>query len=62
MGLAVSVLAMVLTVPWLFFGETDGRVGGLPVWAFYSVAMSAVYAVAVAWGLGRRWKGGDDDE
>ena len=61
-----SLLALVFTVPWFFLpGERlPAVVLGFPTWALYSVVASALYAVFIAYCLGRHWDlsaGGDDE-
>ena len=64
-GLPMLVLAM--GVPWFFVGQSEGRVLGLPLWAAYAVAADLVFAVVLAFMIGRFWNfaagsGSDDDD
>jgi hypothetical protein len=58
-------VALVATVPWWFGSDDGSRLFGLPGWAVYSLAASAVFAVVLATLLGRYWDlsaGSDDDD
>lgn len=42
-------------VPWFFTEPDPAQVGGWPLWAFYSLAASAGFAVVTAYLLRRFW-------
>ena len=48
---------LVATVPW-FFGQAadEPPVLGLPAWAAYTVGATVLYAIVIAWCLGRCWR------
>jgi hypothetical protein len=64
----ITLTALVFTVPWFFTNPdtaTQGHVAtilGFPLWAFYSVVSSFLYACLISWCLGRYWDlaAGDD--
>jgi hypothetical protein len=60
----VSFLLLILTVPWFFTEPSETIVLGFPVWAFYSLTASLVYATCMCFILGRYWNllAGEDDE
>lgn len=56
----ISLVALVFTVPWFFTNpeSSEGHVAtilGFPVWAFYAVVSSFLYACLISWCLGRYW-------
>ncbi len=56
----ITLTALVFTVPW-FFIETEASTGpvvtivGFPLWAFYAVVSSFLYACLISFCLGRYW-------
>jgi len=46
-AVALSILALVLTVPW-FISSTKLFLG-LPAWAFYSLVVTIIYSCVVAY-------------
>ena len=50
---ALTALALVLTVPWWFGEKSDARILGMPAWAFFALAASAVYAAIISFCIGR---------
>lgn len=42
-------------VPWWFSGYTASGFWGIPSWALYSIIATVVYAMILAWMLGRYW-------
>ena len=61
----LTILALALTVPWFFSGDSDKRILGFPVWAAWAVGASALYAVLIAFLIGRYWDlsaGGEDEK
>jgi len=62
----VNILFIALTAPWIFLvvGQ-EASVGGLPLWAIYTVGASVVYALFVAISYARLWDisaNAEDDE
>ena len=51
----ISVLVLILTVPWFFTHDSDKIVFGFPSWAFYSIAMTFGYAVLLVILIGVSW-------
>ncbi|MEA1881885.1 MAG: hypothetical protein U9N31_05730 [Candidatus Marinimicrobia bacterium] len=51
----ISIIALILTVPWWFF-EYSSTILGLPDWAFYTVFMALIYSVVITYILGKYWK------
>ncbi|WP_269539898.1 hypothetical protein [Cerasicoccus fimbriatus] len=50
------LIIITLTAPWVFLlGGRETTVAGLPLWAVYTIAMSAGYAVFVAVSYARCW-------
>ncbi len=63
--LLLPLALLALSVPWPFVADSGRRLLGLPVWAVYSLAMAALFAITVAVMIGRCWElsaGGDDDD
>ncbi len=62
----LTLLALVLTVPWWFASDSDARILGMPNWAFYALVASALYAAIISFCVGKFWnvsaKSGDGDE
>jgi hypothetical protein len=50
-----SLLLLLATAPWPFWGQDTGVVLGLPPWALYSLLATALYALLVAHFLKRYW-------
>ena len=50
----VSLLAVV-TVPWLYFGESAADGGELPNWVLYSIIMTVIFPIVVSFAIGRYW-------
>ncbi|MGR3179216.1 MAG: hypothetical protein ACUZ8E_14280 [Candidatus Anammoxibacter sp.] len=61
--LTVSLLA---TIPWFFTEFRAVHIFGFPPWAFYSLCLTIVYAIVVAFFVGRYWSvsinKNDDDQ
>ena len=59
----ITLAALILTVPWFFFEESDTRIFGFPNWAAYAVAASVIYAALIAFCVGRFWdlSGGEEE-
>lgn len=58
-----AILAAILlaTVPWFFTRSVTAHILGFPPWAFYSICMTIVYAIVVAFFVGRYWPLSEDD-
>lgn len=57
------VLMIAATAPWIFIAaESETNIAGLPLWALYTVAASAAYAVFVAVSYARVWDKAADKE
>ncbi|MEM9481918.1 MAG: hypothetical protein AAGA58_19885 [Verrucomicrobiota bacterium] len=54
--LILSLVLMVLSVPWWFTGGEGPVFLGMPGWAVFAVAGGIAYACAVAWLMGAQWK------
>ncbi|MGR3220620.1 MAG: hypothetical protein ACUZ8H_12515 [Candidatus Anammoxibacter sp.] len=50
--LTASLLA---TIPWFFTKFRPVHILGFPPWAFYSICLTVVYAIIVAFFVGRYW-------
>ena len=57
----ISILALLATVPWFFRSPGIGFLG-LPPWALYSLVATVLYAIIIAFLIGRFWSdmAGDD--
>jgi len=51
----ISLTALVLTVPWFFTDFSTEILMGFPIWAVYSLVATVLYAVLIAYLLGRSW-------
>ena len=58
----IPVLILIASVPWLFTRPSDTEILGFPVWAFYSLVFSVIYAVVIAIFLKRFWSLSAQDE
>ena len=60
----IPVVILLASVPWLFTGASDKVILGFPVWAFYSLVVTIIYAIVIAVFLKRYWSlsAGDDDK
>ncbi|MEL6924098.1 MAG: hypothetical protein AAFO94_08625 [Bacteroidota bacterium] len=52
-GFSMSLLF--LTVPWFFFGHSERSILGFPIWAFYSISLTLIYALSLIFLLGKVW-------
>jgi hypothetical protein len=52
----ISIIVLILTVPWWFFEYSGTIILGLPDWAFYAVFMAIIYSIVIAYILGKFWK------
>ena len=59
--LLVLGLLLVISIPWYWKGEgVEPVLLGMPAWAFFSYALSALFACCTAWFILYRWP--EDDE
>ncbi|GAB5520131.1 MAG: hypothetical protein RhofKO_23820 [Rhodothermales bacterium] len=60
----LSLLMVLLTVPWFYTTSDGATVLGFPSWGLYAVVTAALYAAFVTWALGRYWAlmAGEADE
>ena len=49
------IAILVFSVPWLFTSKAELNVLGLPLWAAFSFIASFIFAVAVAYVIGKYW-------
>lgn len=47
---------LVLTVPWFFTSEKSELIFGFPIWAFYSLIVSIIFAFVTAFIIGKYWE------
>ena len=52
----ISIMVLILTVPWWFFEYSDTIILGLPDWAFYAVIMAILYSIVISYIVGKFWK------
>ncbi len=52
----ISIMVLILTVPWWFFEYSDTIILGLPDWAFYAVIMAILYSIVISYILGKFWE------
>ncbi len=52
----ISIIVLILTVPWWFFEYSDTIILGLPDWAFYAVIMAILYSIVISYIVGKFWK------
>jgi len=52
----ISIIVLILTVPWWFFDYSDTIILGLPDWAFYAVFIAILYSIVIAYILEKFWK------
>lgn len=59
----LTILALALTVPWFFVGDSEARLLGFPIWAAYAVGASFLYAVVISFCIGKYWdlSAGEED-
>jgi len=51
----LSAISLFLTVPWFFFDTDSGSAFGMPIWAFYSLFLTFVYACFVYFLIKKYW-------
>jgi len=52
----LSAISLFLTVPWFFFDTDSGSAFGMPIWAFYSLFLTFVYACFVYFLIKKYWE------
>lgn len=51
------LVLMVLAVPWMFKPTTPAHLMlGMPGWALYSLLVTLVFAIVVAWIIATKWQ------
>ena len=53
-NMLLSLIALVLTVPW-FFSEGNIRLVGMPTWALYAVVAAVVYSIILSVIIEKTW-------
>lgn len=51
----ISAILIIATVPWFFTEFRTSQIFGFPPWAFYSLCITVLYAVVIAFFLQRYW-------
>ena len=57
-----SFLLIILSVPWFYIDNNSNIFGGFPAWAFYSLTVTLIYAILVAYMLGKYWSISSEDK
>ena len=60
-NILLSLIALVLTVPW-FFSEGNIRTVGMPAWALYAVVAAVVYSIILFIVIEKTWPKDDSRE
>ena len=60
-NILLSLIVLVLTVPW-FFSEGNIRLVGMPTWALYAVVAAVVYSIILFIVIEKTWPNDDDSE
>ena len=60
-NILLSLIALVLTVPW-FFSEGNIRLVGMPTWALYAVVAAVVYSIILFIFIEKTWPKDDSGE
>ena len=60
-NILLSLIALVLTVPW-FFSEGNIRLVGMPTWALYAVVAAVVYSIILSVVIEKTWPNDDNSE
>ncbi|MEC7927276.1 MAG: hypothetical protein VX767_03490 [Candidatus Neomarinimicrobiota bacterium] len=50
-----SFTSLLLTVPWFFFDDDSISIFGMPIWAFYSLSFTFVYACFIYFLIKKYW-------
>ena len=60
-NILLSLIVLVLTVPW-FFSEGNIRLVGMPTWALYAVVAAVVYSIILFVVIEKTWPKDDSRE
>ena len=60
-NILLSLIILVLTVPW-FFSEGNIRLAGMPSWALYAVVAAVVYSIILSVVIEKTWPNDDNSE
>ena len=60
-NILLSLIVLVLTVPW-FFSEGNIRLVGMPTWALYAVVAAVVYSIILSVVIEKTWPKDDNGE
>ena len=60
-NILLSLIVLVLTVPW-FFSEGNIRLAGMPTWALYAVVAAVVYSTILSVVIEKTWPNDDNSE
>ena len=60
-NILLSLIVLVLTVPW-FFSEGNIRLAGMPTWALYAVVAAVVYSIILSVVIEKTWPKDDNGE
>ena len=60
-NILLSLIVLVLTVPW-FFSEGNTRLVGMPIWALYAVVAAVVYSIILSVVIEKTWPNDDNSE
>ena len=52
---SLSIIFLLLTVPWFGLFFTGQSLFGFPIWAIYSLWMGLVYCIVIAWIIEKYW-------
>ena len=58
----ISAILIIASVPWFFTEFMAGNILGFPIWAFYSLCVTILYAIVTACLFQRYWSLFADDE
>ncbi len=58
----ISAVLLIASVPWFFSEFRHGNFFGFPLWAFYSLCITLLYAIVTAVFLQRYWSLFADDD
>ncbi len=51
----ISAILIIASVPWFFTEFMAGNILGFPIWAFYSLCVTILYAIVTAFFFQRYW-------
>ena len=60
-NILLSLIVLVLTVPW-FFSEGNIRLAGIPTWALYAVVAAVVYSIILFVVIEKTWPKDDNSK